>query len=96
MFNTGDLVVYNDKFELGKIKRLVSDHNRSQGAFVWYHTGDTAALTHFEQLTLVMNKEEVEKYSIKDLAEVLMALGFNNKYAIESILNKKEENKTYE
>ena len=53
-FAPGDLVVYSrdggDHFELGVIKRVVDD-----GAFVWYHTGDTAAKTPWRCLHKVEN-----------------------------------------
>lgn len=53
-FNPGDLVVYSrdggDHFEIGVVKRIDSD-----GAFVWYHTGDTAAKTPWRCLHKVSN-----------------------------------------
>lgn len=53
-FAPGDLVVYSrdggDHFELGVVKRVVDD-----GAFVWHHTGDTAAKTPWRCLHKVDN-----------------------------------------
>ena len=41
-FREGDYIIYQngDRYEIGKIKRITPD-----GAFVWYHDGDTAAKT---------------------------------------------------
>lgn len=43
-FEVGEYIVYvnGDRYEIGKIKRIVDD-----GAFVWYHSGDTASKTPF-------------------------------------------------
>lgn len=51
-FHEGDLVVYQtgDSFEIGKIKSL-----RDDGAFVFYHTGDTAAKTPYDHLHVLKN-----------------------------------------
>ena len=43
--------------EVGKIKRLCDD-----GAFVYYHTGDTAAKTNYKDLYKIKNA-----YAIKNL-----------------------------
>ena len=44
-FKEGQLIVYRngDTYEIGKIKRVVSD-----GAFVYYSSGETAAKTPFD------------------------------------------------
>ena len=39
-----------DSFEVGKIIRLCDD-----GAFVWYHSGDTAAKTPYENMHKIQN-----------------------------------------
>ncbi len=39
------------KVEIGKIKRLCDD-----GAFVYYHTGDTAAKTDYKDLYKIKNE----------------------------------------
>ena len=46
-FKVGDLIIYQngDRFEIGKIKRMVDD-----GAFVWYSTGETEAITEEVQI----------------------------------------------
>ena len=51
-FYEGDYIVYQngDRYEIGKIKRIVSD-----GAFVWYHSGETASKTSFEQMHKIAN-----------------------------------------
>ena len=58
LFKENELVVYISKdfdgniykVEIGKIKRLCDD-----GAFVWYHTGDTAAKTDYNDLYKIEN-----------------------------------------
>lgn len=57
-FKEGELVVFIGKtpdneiytVEIGKIKRLCKD-----GAFVYYHTGDTAAKTNYDDLYKIKN-----------------------------------------
>ena len=48
----GELIVYQngDRFEIGKIKRITED-----GAFVWYHEGETAAKTPFDCMHKLVN-----------------------------------------
>lgn len=57
-FKEGQLVVYKhpglNECEIGKIKRLCDD-----GAFVWYHTGETAAKTRYEDMMPIINKQYV-------------------------------------
>ena len=58
-FKEGQLVAYMPtdsdgniyKIEIGKIKRLCDD-----GAFVWYHTGDTASKTNYIDLYKIDNE----------------------------------------
>lgn len=52
MFNQGDLVAYinGNTVEIGKIKSIINDK-----AFVYYHTGDTAARTSLSDLKLISN-----------------------------------------
>lgn len=76
----GMLVMYDPgyKCELGKVKRLNPyDENK---AFVWYHTGDTAACTNMKDL-----------YPIDERFARNHADMFENKYAIDDIINKKVE-----
>lgn len=57
-FSENELVVYIGKdpdgeiytIEVGKIKKLCKD-----GAFVYYHTGDTAAKTDYKDLYKIKN-----------------------------------------
>lgn len=59
-FKEGQLVLYEGTFgfEIGKIKKIKGKHR----AFVWYHSGDTAALTDLKLLNPIVND-----YCIKDL-----------------------------
>lgn len=51
-FKEGELIVYQngDTFQIGEIKRICDD-----GAFVWYHEGDTASKTPFENMHKLQN-----------------------------------------
>lgn len=59
-FKKGQLVLYKgiNGYEIGKIKRIRNDNQ----AFVWYHGGDTAALTALDLLQPIVND-----YCIQDL-----------------------------
>lgn len=69
-FSEGEIVVYIGKdpegniytIEVGKIKRLCKD-----GAFVWYHTGDTAAKTRYEDLYKIKNEYAIDDIIRKEL-----------------------------
>lgn len=52
-FREGELIVYvnGETFQIGEIKRLCDD-----GAFVWYHEGDTASKTPFENMHKLQNE----------------------------------------
>ena len=52
-FQEGEYIIYRngDRYEIGKIKRIVSN-----GAFVWYTEGDTAAKTPFDCMHKLMNE----------------------------------------
>lgn len=78
MIQAGDLVIYDPgyKKEFGKVKRISDDEAH---AFVWYHTGDTAASTRLEHLK-VIGSESVDYWR----SEV------ENAYAIEEIMKKGE------
>lgn len=54
-FKTGQLVVYHGSngYEIGKIKRICDD---GESAFVWYHTGETAAKTKFRDMRPIVNE----------------------------------------
>ena len=51
-FKEGELIIYQngDRFEIGKIKRIVEN-----GAFVYYHSGDTASKTPFDCMHKLTN-----------------------------------------
>lgn len=76
----GQLVIYDPGHtcEIGKVKRL--NPNKIGTAFVWYHMGDTAACTDVRDLYPI-DERFARKH--KDL--------FKNAYALEDIINKKEE-----
>lgn len=52
-FYVGEPIIYRngDNYELGIIKRINDDNT----AFVYYHTGDTAANTRFEDMHHIRN-----------------------------------------
>jgi len=60
-FNEGDYIIYQngDRYEIGKIKRIVDD-----GAFVWYHSGETAAKTPFERMHKIANEYVIGETSL--------------------------------
>lgn len=62
-FKEGELIVYQngDTFQIGEIKRLCSD-----GAFVWYHKGDTASKTSFENMHKLQNAFCITKTSFAE------------------------------
>ena len=57
----GELIIYQngDRFEIGKIKRITED-----GAFVWYHEGETAAKTPFDCMRKLVNGYVIEQESL--------------------------------
>lgn len=61
-FKEGQLVLYEGTFgfEIGKIKKLKGKSR----AYVWYHSGDTTALTDLKLLNPILND-----YCIKDLLD---------------------------
>ena len=60
-FREGELIVYvnGETFQIGEIKRLCSD-----GAFVWYHEGDTASKTPFENMHKLQNAYCIKQTSL--------------------------------
>lgn len=66
-FKEGELVIFIGKtqdgeiysIEIGKIKRLCKD-----GAFVNYHTGETAAKTNYSDLYKLRNAYVIEKENL--------------------------------
>ena len=55
-FKAGDLVIYSDGyvFRIGKVKRVTED-----GAFVWYHSGETASLSPMDCLHKLENSHAI-------------------------------------
>ena len=60
-FNEGDYIIYQngDRYEIGKIKRITPD-----GAFVWYHNGETAAKTPFDRMHKIANEYVIGETSL--------------------------------
>lgn len=60
-FKEGQLIVYRngDKYEIGKIKRVVTD-----GAFVYYSSGETAAKTPFDLMHPLANEYCISETSL--------------------------------
>lgn len=52
-WKVGQLIIYRngDRFEVGRIKSL-----NDRGAFVFYHSGETAALTPYDLLIKITNE----------------------------------------
>ena len=52
-FKEGQLVIYkaSNGYEIGKIKKIKDN----KSAWVWYHGGDTAALTDFSLIKPLLN-----------------------------------------
>lgn len=63
-YQPGEYIIYRngDRFEVGRIKRVVSD-----GAFVFYSSGDTAAKTPFDCMHKLVNGYVIEKTSLGGL-----------------------------
>ena len=59
-FKEGQLIIYkgSNGYEIGKIKTIKDDKH----AFIWFHSGDTAALTNFDLISPLIND-----YCIQDL-----------------------------
>lgn len=60
-FKEGEYVIYQngDRYELGLVKRVVDD-----GAFVWYHSGDTASKTPFDCMHKLANAYVIGETSL--------------------------------
>lgn len=60
-FKEGELIIYvnGDRYEIGKIKRLCDD-----GAFVWYHQGETASKTPYDCMHKLTNAFCIESTSL--------------------------------
>lgn len=60
-FREGELIVYvnGETFQIGEIKRICDD-----GAFVWYHEGNTASKTPFENMHKLQNAYCIKQTSL--------------------------------
>lgn len=60
-FKAGEYIIYQngEGFEIGKIKRITND-----GAFVWYHEGETAAKTPFDCMHKLVNGFTIKATSL--------------------------------
>ena len=60
-YKPGELIIYRngESYEIGKIKRICAD-----GAFVWYHDGDTAAKTPFDCMHKLVNAYCVKRTTL--------------------------------
>lgn len=60
-FKPGELIIYRngERYEIGKIKRITED-----GAFVWYHEGDTTAKTPFDCMHKLVNAYTIKETSL--------------------------------
>ena len=70
MFKPGQYVIYKDgsgSYEIGRIKSIVEDQDC---AFVWYHGGETAAKTRFEDLRPISNSRCITKTILGGAANV--------------------------
>lgn len=88
-YKAGDLVRYTLKNELGKIKCF--NPYVPDTAFIWFHCGDTVAYTRLEIIELVLPVSWTKAVSHEELVNYLHTLNFSNDYAIEKIIEKKEE-----
>jgi hypothetical protein len=60
-YREGELIIYQngERFEIGKIKRLTDD-----GAFVYYHEGDTASKTPYDCMHKIINAFTIKNTSL--------------------------------
>lgn len=67
-YKEGELVLYQniDRVEIGKIKRPTDD-----GAFVWYHEGETAAKTSLDCLHKIQNGYVIKTTTLGGGAQIL-------------------------
>lgn len=65
-FQEGEYVVYQngDRYEIGLIKSVMED-----GAFVWYHDGNTAAKTPFDCMHKLINGYTIIETSLGGLSK---------------------------
>ena len=60
-FHEGELIVYQcgEHFEIGRIKRLTPE-----GAFIWYHSGDSASRTPYVRMHKLENAHVIESTTL--------------------------------
>ena len=60
-FAIGEYIVYvnGDRYEIGRVKSL-----RDDGAFVYYHEGDTAAKTPYDRMHKLVNQHCIKKSTL--------------------------------
>lgn len=60
-FKENEVIIYQngDRFEIGRIKRLTED-----GAFVYYHSGDTASKTPYDCMHKLINNYCIVKTTL--------------------------------
>ena len=66
-YKEGQLVIYEGSYGygIGKIKKIEDDHS----AWVWYQSGDTAALTDFNLLNPLINDYCLEDILNKEIQD---------------------------
>ena len=70
-FHEGEYIIYQngERFEIGKIKRVTDD-----GAFVYYHEGETAAKTPFDCMHKLVNGFTVKETTLGGNVPAFVAL----------------------
>lgn len=60
-FKVGDYIIYSnsERYEIGKVKKVCSD-----GCFVNYHSGETAAKTRFRDMHKLTNSHYILKTNL--------------------------------
>lgn len=60
-YEEGEYILYQNgsRFEIGRIKRLTE-----KGAFVYYHEGDTTAMTPFDCMRKITNAHTIKETSL--------------------------------
>lgn len=82
----GDYICYQNKNELGKVKRIRDE----RCVFAWFHTGDTASCINKELFTVVLPASVAKNMSLDMVVATLKRNNFWNDYAIEEIVKKGE------
>lgn len=83
-FREGQLIIYegSNGYELGKIKKIKDN----KSAWVWYHGGDTAALTPFDKIKPLINAYCLEEIISKQEKTMNVTIEINEeRLAAESV-----------